>query len=118
MASSAKSGIIAYERRDIPQTLRWGESVHDCVHPRSTFRPRELLCAIIGAATETTIRCVIGGGAATINNRLDRPRVSTIMHLLTDPMFYLCMLTNFTVIYLTALAGSGRDNGSADEYVD
>lgn len=45
-------------------------------------------------------------------------RVRTIMHLLTDPMFYVCMLTNFTVIYLTALAGSGRDNGSADQCVD
>jgi len=45
-------------------------------------------------------------------------RVGTIMHLLTDPMFYVCMLTNFTVIYLTALAGSGRDTGSVDECVD
>jgi len=28
------------------------------------------------------------------------------------------MFTNFTVIYLTALAGSGRDNGSIDDFVD
>ena len=40
------------------------------------------------------------------------------MHLLTDPMFYICMFTNFTVIYLTALAGSGRDHGSVDDFVD
>jgi len=40
------------------------------------------------------------------------------MHLLTDPMFYICMFTNFTVIYLTALAGSGRDNGSIDDFAD
>ena len=26
-------------------------------------------------------------------------------------MFYICMLTSITVIYLTALAGSGRDGG-------
>jgi hypothetical protein len=45
-------------------------------------------------------------------------KLRTIMHLLTDPMFYVCMLTNFTVIYLTALAGSGRDTGSVDECVD
>jgi hypothetical protein len=51
-------------------------------------------------------------------NRLGRLRVRAIMHLLTDPMFYICMLTNFTVIYLTALAGSGRDNGSVDDFVD
>jgi hypothetical protein len=65
-----------------------------------------------------TIRCSIGSGAPTKNNGLDRLKVRTIMHLLTDPMFYVCMLTNFTVIYLTALAGSGRDNGSVDERVD
>jgi hypothetical protein len=40
------------------------------------------------------------------------------MYLLTDPMFYVCMLTNFTVIYLTALAASGRDTDSVDECVD
>ena len=40
------------------------------------------------------------------------------MHLLTDPMFYVCMFTNLTVIYLTALAGSGRDHRSVDDYVD
>ena len=30
---------------------------------------------------------------------------------LRDPMFYVCMLVSVTVIYLTALAGSGRDKG-------
>jgi hypothetical protein len=40
------------------------------------------------------------------------------MYLLTDPMFYVCIFTSFTVIYLTALAGSGRDKGSVDECVD
>jgi hypothetical protein len=32
------------------------------------------------------------------------------MFLLQDPMFYVCMMTSITVIYLTALAGSGRDS--------
>jgi hypothetical protein len=31
------------------------------------------------------------------------------MSILRDPMFYVCMITSVTVIYLTALAGSGRD---------
>jgi hypothetical protein len=34
-----------------------------------------------------------------------------LMLILRDPMFYVCMMTSITVIYLTALAGSGRDNG-------
>ena len=33
------------------------------------------------------------------------------MFILSDPMFYICMITSVTVIYLTALAGSGRDKG-------
>jgi hypothetical protein len=33
------------------------------------------------------------------------------MFLLQDPLFYVCMLTSVTVIYLVALAGSGRDGG-------
>jgi len=106
------------ERQGIPQTLRSGrEAPRDGVHP-STFRPGELLCAVIDPTPGITIQCVIGRGAPILNNRLDRLRVRTIMHLLTDPMFYVCMLTNFTVIYLTALAGSGRDNASADECAD
>jgi hypothetical protein len=35
--------------------------------------------------------------------------------LLRDPMFYVCMLTSVTVIYLVALAGSGRDHGTEGE---
>jgi hypothetical protein len=35
---------------------------------------------------------------------------------LRDPMFYVCMFVSVTVIYLTALAGSGRDKG-VDEAV-
>jgi hypothetical protein len=31
------------------------------------------------------------------------------MFLLSDPMFYVCTITSVTVIYLVALAGSGRD---------
>jgi hypothetical protein len=38
------------------------------------------------------------------------------MFILNDPMFYICMLTCVTVIYLTALAGSGRDNGVGETY--
>jgi hypothetical protein len=37
------------------------------------------------------------------------------MLLMRDPMFYLCMMTSVTVIYLTALAGSGSDHGVAEE---
>jgi len=33
------------------------------------------------------------------------------MFILRDPMFYICMITSITVIYLAALAGSGRDKG-------
>jgi hypothetical protein len=33
------------------------------------------------------------------------------MFLLRDPMFYICIVTSITVIYLTALAGSGCDRG-------
>jgi hypothetical protein len=36
------------------------------------------------------------------------------MFLLRDPMFYLCIMASVTVIYLTALAGSGRDRGAAE----
>jgi hypothetical protein len=32
------------------------------------------------------------------------------MFPLNDPMFYVCMITSVTVIYLVALAGSGRDD--------
>lgn len=32
------------------------------------------------------------------------------MFPLSDPMFYICMITSVTVIYLAALAGSGRDD--------
>src|SRR5262249_31862901 len=32
-----------------------------------------------------------------------------ITFLFRDPMFYVCMVTSITVIYLVALAGSGRD---------
>jgi len=32
------------------------------------------------------------------------------MFILSDPMFYICMMTVVTVIYLSALAASGRDN--------
>lgn len=32
------------------------------------------------------------------------------MFPLSDPMFYVCMITSVTVIYLVALAGSGRDD--------
>jgi hypothetical protein len=38
------------------------------------------------------------------------------MFLLRDPLFYVCMMTSVTIIYLTALAGSARDreiNGQA-----
>jgi hypothetical protein len=31
--------------------------------------------------------------------------------MVRDPMLYLCVMTSITVICLTALAGSGRDNG-------
>jgi len=34
-----------------------------------------------------------------------------LMLILRDPMFYVCIMTSITIIYLTALAGSGRDNG-------
>jgi hypothetical protein len=34
------------------------------------------------------------------------------MFILSDPMFYVCMMTSVTVIYLSALAGSGRDSGA------
>ena len=33
-----------------------------------------------------------------------------IMLIVSDPMFYICLITSVTVIYLAALAGSGRDN--------
>jgi len=36
------------------------------------------------------------------------------MFILSDPMFYICMITCVTVIYLTALAGSGRDHGVSE----
>jgi hypothetical protein len=36
------------------------------------------------------------------------------MFLLCDPMLYVCMMTAVTVIYLTALAGSGCDRGVAE----
>jgi len=35
--------------------------------------------------------------------------------LLNDPMFYICMFTSVTVIYLVAMAGSGRDHGVEEE---
>jgi hypothetical protein len=38
-----------------------------------------------------------------------RAQGTTQMFILSDPMFYICMLTSVTVIYLAALAGSGRD---------
>jgi hypothetical protein len=44
--------------------------------------------------------------------RIQENRGTTQMFILSDPMFYICMLTSVTVIYLTALAGSGRDVGA------
>jgi hypothetical protein len=32
------------------------------------------------------------------------------MFLLDDPMFYVCMIASVTVIYMVALAASGRDH--------
>jgi hypothetical protein len=40
---------------------------------------------------------------------------ATLLFLLENPMFYICMATSVTVIYLTALAGSGRDNKDSDD---
>jgi hypothetical protein len=34
-----------------------------------------------------------------------------VMSIVSDPMFYICMIISITIIYLAALAGSGRDNG-------
>ena len=39
-----------------------------------------------------------------------------MLFLLQDPMFYVCMVTSVTVIYLTALACSGRDQGMREPY--
>jgi hypothetical protein len=38
------------------------------------------------------------------------------MFILSDPMFYVCMVTSVTVIYLSALAGCGRDNDANENY--
>jgi hypothetical protein len=47
------------------------------------------------------------GNAKFKNHTRDQGTIQ--MFILRDPMFYVCMITSVTVIYLTALAGSGRD---------
>ena len=37
-----------------------------------------------------------------------------MLALLRDPMFYVCMISSVTVIYLAAAAGSGRDHGTKE----
>jgi hypothetical protein len=48
---------------------------------------------------------------ATNDHELARPYQDDFGSPLRDPMFYVCMFVSVTVIYLTALAGSGRDSG-------
>ena len=36
------------------------------------------------------------------------------VQFVSDPMFYVCMMTSITIIYLAALAASGRDDGIKD----
>jgi hypothetical protein len=43
---------------------------------------------------------------------LTRRSGDQFMMIVRDPMLYVCVMTSITVIYLTALAGSGRDNGA------
>ena len=38
------------------------------------------------------------------------------MFILSDPMFYICMMTSVTIIYLSALAGSRRDKKVNENY--
>lgn len=38
------------------------------------------------------------------------------MFFLYDPMFYICIATSVTVVYLAALAGSGRDSGANETF--
>ena len=40
--------------------------------------------------------------------------VNELMSILRDPMLYLCMLTCVSIIFLAALAGSGRDVGTEE----
>ena len=46
---------------------------------------------------------------------LTRRSGDQIMTIVRDPMLYVCVMTSITVIYLTALAGSGRDNGTEED---
>jgi hypothetical protein len=39
---------------------------------------------------------------------------SGVMFILGDPMLYVCLIACVTIIYLVALAGSGRDQGVED----
>jgi hypothetical protein len=38
------------------------------------------------------------------------------MFFLSDPIFYVCIAACLTVIYLSALAGSGRDSGINESF--
>jgi hypothetical protein len=39
---------------------------------------------------------------------------SAVRQFVSDPMFYVCMMTAITIIYLAALAASGRDDDIRD----
>jgi hypothetical protein len=45
---------------------------------------------------------------------LTRRSGDQFMMIVRDPMLYVCVVTSITVIYLTALAGSGRDNDAEE----
>jgi hypothetical protein len=45
---------------------------------------------------------------------LTRRSGDQFLMIVRDPMLYICVMTSITVIYLAALAGSGRDNGTEE----
>jgi hypothetical protein len=68
-------------------------------------------CGERPAASEADVR---GGYRDGAPDRLVGRSDGGVMFILGDPMFYACMITCITVIYLMALAGSGRDHGVED----
>jgi hypothetical protein len=104
---------LAFYQRHSTAFNRW-TSVRSPPRPTSSPPPFNPSLAVI----TTALRGTIAHGAVARTKKWIGQTERAIMHLLTDPMFYICMFTNFTVIYLTALAGSGRDDGSVDDFVD
>ena len=77
----------------------------------SPRRPWQRRCRGHTYASERGPKCAAGGGT---KDRLSDEKPGSKGGMAMLPMWFLCAVSSVTVIYLFALAGSGRDDALAD----